>query len=185
MSDKNLHSFYETDSNSAVVMEQAGIPTPKPDWSDTIKITSGCHGLWVNIGTIWGGREDCVDINNGANGIGVNANFIPQGKYVATIKGGTRDITLAGSISLPGGSEVDIDLGNWSDQSSRKVTGVALNLAKPNRAPVTVRVLNADKPAIIGGGPYEYAFPHPDAWYHGIIVKAMLLLGKLGLLKYL
>lgn len=185
MSDRNLHSYYETDSNSAVVKDEMGRKAFRPDWSDTLKITSGCRALWVNIGTIWGGAEDCVDINNGCNGIGVNANFIPQGKYLATIKGGVSNVTLAGSVSLAPAGEVDIDLGNWSDQSSKPVAGVALNLARPNRAPITVRVLNAEPPIILGGGPYEFVWPRPNTWYHGIVVKTMLLLGKLGILKYL
>jgi hypothetical protein len=46
-------------------------------------------------------------------------------------------------------------------------------------------VLNAEKPLIANAVGAEYIWPHPDAWYHRIVVLGMLVLGKVGLLKYL
>ena len=171
MSDYNLYNFYDTDSGREFVYDDPmGDGTPTPSWSDTVKITSGCADFKLTADAIYGGKEDCVDINNRCVGIEVVANFHPQGKYVATIKGGVRGVLLKGILNGHG-KEVDIDLGNWSDQSSQKTQGVKLDLVAYDQSPVTVRVLNAEKPVLVpGSGPYRYVFPHPDAWYHGLAV---------------
>ncbi len=185
MSDDNLHNYYGKDSyNDIVLDEDLGTPALRPKWSDTLKITDGCHSLNVTAPRIYGGAEDCVDINNQARDIVVSSTFVPQGKFAATIKGGVHGVTLIGTLWTRG-SEVDIDLGNWSDQSSRKTTRVALNLETADGKPVRVRVLNAEKPIVVGDTRVEYIWPHPDAWYHRIVVLGMLVLGKVGLLKYL
>lgn len=186
MRDNNLKSFYRNDSNSWYGVPELGKPVNPPDWDDSLKVTDGCHDFTAEIPLLYGGREDCVDINNRARNIGVNATFIPQGKFMATIKGGVENVTLNGEVKGHG-TEVDIDLGNWSDQSSVKVTGVSLNLRpKFFETPITIRVLNSTKPLLVpGSGPYKYVWPLPWKWYHGIVVKAMLILGKVGLLKYL
>ena len=168
MSDRNLHSFYETSNGQAVALDTVGGGWPV-DWSDTIKITSQCTGLRLTADEILGGTEDCVDINNGCRDIKVTSLFHAQGKYVATIKGGAEEVTLSGIVTKHG-TEVDIDLGNWSDQSSAPVRGVRLDLKSITGLPIVVRVLNAAKPTLAGAGPYRFAFPHPDAWYHGLAV---------------
>lgn len=152
-----------------------GRQTSTPDWQDTNKYTSRIHDFVHDVGNVFGGLEDCVDINNGAsNGMITAAAFFPQGKYCATIKGGSHDIRLRGTL-CGHGSEVDVDLGNISDQSDAKTTGITLDLVSADGTPINVRVLNADKPQLIEGtGPYRYAFPHPDKWYHGICVWWLL-----------
>lgn len=173
--DKILHS-YGPDYNGQTLDESSFTIGPirvKPDWQDSLKYTNHITGFIHQVGTVNGGSEDCVDMNNGANGVHVIAKaFNSQGKYVATIKGGSKNCSLSGNITH-GGSEVDVDLGGWSDQSNVKTAGIVLDLTKGG-GPVTVRVLNADKPAVTpGSGPYQYAFPHPDGWYHGICVKVL------------
>lgn len=181
MSDNNLYSFYETDSGRLIEFEVAGYRSNPPHWSDTIKITSKCHLMSLRATTIYGGQEDCIDFNNQVGGIGVKAEYIPQGKYVFTVKGGATGIELSGRI-IGSGSEVDVDLGNWSDQCQWRTTGVVLDLSKPDGSPVTVRVLHADKPTEVAfSGPYKYVFPRPDAWYHKLAVA--LLYGWFRLTK--
>ncbi len=185
MSDDNLHNYYGKDSyNDIVLDEDLGTPALRPKWSDTLKITDGCHSLNVTAPRIYGGAEDCVDINNQARDIVVSSTFVPQGKFAATIKGGAKGIVLKGNL-WSRGSEVDVDLGNWSDQSNRKTSVVLIDLETYDGKPVRVRVLNADKPIVRGSLGVVYVWPHPDAWYHRIIVLGMLVLGKVGLLKYL
>lgn len=161
MPDVNLHSFHDIDSGRLEKADALGHFASKPDWDDTLKISSQCRDFMLFSRIIWGGREDCVDINNRAQNIVVGADFFPQGKYACTIKGGAHSVKIIGRVSVDA-KEVDIDLGNWSDQSQEKTRGVCLQLSK-TAGPVTVRVLHADKPALLGNGPYRYVFPHPDA----------------------
>ena len=173
MSDRNLQSFYETSNDSTYnAAANLGHPTSSPGWSDALKITSQCTNFTYNGQTIYGGHEDCVDINNRCKSIRVSAVFWPQGKYVATIKGGTRGVNLTGSV-YGNGSEVDVDLGNWSDQSQETTRQVHLNLKPMSGKPIKVRVLKAETPTFEeGSGPYEFAWPKPNAWYHDLVVWA-------------
>ncbi len=179
MSDKCLYSFYETSSDQSFSYPTMGEPK-QPDWADTIKITSQCQNMVLHAEQVYGGQEDCVDINNRSQSVTVMAGeWIPQGKYLATIKGGAKSASLAGRV-VSHGSEVDVDLGNWSDQS-QEITGTTiLDLQPTDGKPITVRVLHAVKPYFVASsGPYRYVFPHPDAWYHGLVVKAFYLWCKL------
>lgn len=182
MSDVNLVNYYDRDSGRAFFHERLGEHGSNPNWDDTLKITSRAEDITVIAEEIRGGKEDCVDINNHAYSIGVLAKrWFPQGKYLATIKGGASRISLTGDV-YSHGKEVDVDLGNMSDQSREPVTGVSLALRSQTGKPVVVRVLNAEKPLLARDtGPYRYAFPHPDAWYHGIMVRVLLFLDKFGL----
>lgn len=178
MSDNNLISYYDKDSNQTV--NHGRIGHESPDYDDALKITSRCTGLNVHAKHIIGGREDCVDINNHATAIKVLSDrWFAQGKYIATIKGGASDVFLWGQIT-DGGSEVDVDLGNWSDQSQEKTTNVRLHLTRADGKPVIVRVLHADKPALLPSDKgYRYAFPHPDAFYHRAVVAVFFAFKRL------
>lgn len=171
MSDRNLQSFYETSNDTTYdAADNLGYPNPRPDWSDALKITSQCTNFTYVGQTVYGGQEDCVDINNRCKSVRVSAVFRPQGKYVSTIKGGSRGIILTGSV-YGHGTEVDVDLGNWSDQSQETTRQVHLNLKSMDGKPIRVRVLKAETPTFEeGSGPYEYAWPKPDSWYHDLVV---------------
>ena len=180
--DYNLYSYYEDSSNKTVLMGDMGTPVLNPQWSDTVKITSGCTGLELSADHIYGGKEDCVDTNNKATQCSVNAAWHPQGKYLATIKGGCHGILLTGDVYAHG-SEVDIDIGNISKQSEKPTTGTILGLWSKTGHPIRVRVLNGLKPTFLAGsGPYKLVWPHPDGFYHPFVVKIFLFLGKKGLL---
>ena len=178
--DINLYSYYDRDSGSTVTLQEAGFAAPDPEWSDTIKITSRCQFFTLRADVIFGGKEDCVDCNNRAEEIAVYATlFRPQGKYLATIKGGCAGVFLIGRV-YGHGKEVDVDLGNWSDQSQEETIGVKLALESNDGKPITIRVLNAKKPKLLDGtGPYKYVFPHPDAWYHKLVVTLFNLWNRL------
>jgi hypothetical protein len=172
--DNNLFSYNGPEYNGQSLGNGAGVyghSTPAPDWQDTLKYTTKLQNFTHRVGHVFGGTEDCVDVNNECTGVAVIAKgFWSGGKYVATVKGGSFGITLRGSI-YKSGSEVDVDLGNWSDQSAKKTSMVFLDLVKPEDREVTVRVLNAHKPILApASGPYRYVFPHPDSWYHGAAV---------------
>lgn len=153
-------------------------------WADTLKFSTGLADCNVQAGRVYGGKEDCADFNNKCHNIQLKADsFHSGGKYVTTIKGGCTGIDIRGEIEC-GGSEVDHDYGNWSDQSNAKTTGNILGTWKADGSPVTVRCLNADKPMVVPGtGPYRYLFPRPDAFYHGIVVWLFLTTRRLKLWK--
>ena len=181
MSDYNLYSYYEDSSGLLINKEVMGTPTTAPHWSDTVKITSGCTNLQLRAERIHGGKEDCVDFNNLSTGCSVDAAFYPQGKYLATIKGGCHGILLTGDVYAHG-SEVDVDIGGWSDQEPIKpTTGTILGLWSKTGHPIRVRVLNGTKfTAMAGSGPYTYVWPRPETWYHPFVVKIFLFLGRKG-----
>jgi hypothetical protein len=177
--DKILHAFGRDWSHQTLDQSNTDFGKTAGSWSDTLKYTDGVTDFTHRVGSATGGSEDIIDVNNKACDVTVVAKELwSGGKYVATIKGGSTATYLEGTI-YKGGSEVDIDYGNHSDQSSAKTTGNILNVKHKSGAPVTVRVLNADKPLFTpGSGPYVYVFPHPDAWYHGICVRFFMVFHK-------
>lgn len=169
MTDINLYNYYEG-SNGLTIDDSGktlGRNEPNPSWSDTLKYTSQLTDFRHQIGVVYGGKEDCADINNRCRNLRLSANeWHAQGRYVFTVKGGSAGITLAGHI-VNGGTRADVVIGDHSDQSSDPTTGVRLCLTK-RVGPVRVRVLNGDKPILDPfTGPYQYIWPHPDGWLHG------------------
>ena len=173
--DLNLTNYYDTNNNSIDRQKMMGFPVAHPWWSDTVKITSGCCDFTLLAEEIWGGKEDCVDVNNKASIITVHCDaYRPQGKYLATIKGGSRSVALHGNV-MSHGTEVDVDIGNWSDQSALPTTETVLGLYSKTGKPILVRVLNGAAPYMIDGtGPYVYAFPKPNSWHHKYVVWVFL-----------
>ena len=168
--DKNLYSYNGPDDDCKLVddsMHSFGVEHTPAAWSDTLKYSTGLTDFVHRVGDVFGGKEDCIDVNNRCRNVAVYAKGLwSGGKYVATIKGGSTGTRITGRI-VAGGSEVDVDIGNWSDQSDQPTTGTVLCLTRTDGRPVTVRVLNGEKPAEDpDSGPYRYVFPHPDAWYH-------------------
>jgi hypothetical protein len=149
--DKNFLSF-----SGPVGLQYTGDLTPPDDsYSDTLKF-SAAHEGDVYAGIVIGGREDCVDINNLSRDLFIHSErWEPRGKYLATIKGGSRDIHLGGKVRGHG-SEVDIDLGNHSDQSQRTTGRVTLDLRTEDGSPLTVRVINAITPIFVNSHEQRY-----------------------------
>jgi hypothetical protein len=120
--------------------------------ADTLKF-SGVRNLTVTVeGMVPGGYEDCVDVNNRCQAVRIHApdGFYPLGRYLATIKGGSRNIMLTGPV-WSHGRVCDVDLGNLSDQSLEVTRAVSLNLAPTaSGQPVTWRQLNAAEPIFLG-----------------------------------
>ena len=152
-----------------------GLTPPDATYADTLKITGGSHSGVITAAHINGGYEDCIDINNRCHDIEINAIKLSSGgSYVATIKGGSHDITLRGKI-WKGGKTADIDLGNWSDQSNDRTTGIRLDLTRADGLPVRVRLINADAPRLIGGGPYQVKRLNPILWWFYKLLKRIHL----------
>lgn len=126
-------------------------------FAEGLKITSQAQDITVFANKIIGGYEDCVDINNRCKNITVVANeWEPRGKYLATDKGGSENVKLKGKL-LAHGTEVDVDGGNYSDQSHKTTEGISLELQAWDGSPVTYRSLDA-KSWHLAGGPYICIF---------------------------
>ncbi|MBL9187932.1 MAG: hypothetical protein JNK23_10665 [Opitutaceae bacterium] len=146
--DLNLLSFAH---HRPLGYHAVGDLTPSAEIADTLKVTD-CAGGRIVAGHIIGGREDCIDVNNHCEGIVIEAAVLePRGKYIATIKGGSRHITLRCPCVIGHGTETDIDLGNISDQSD-EVTGPTLLDCQHQLGPlepIRVRVLGATRPILL------------------------------------
>jgi len=152
MADKNYYSI--ADQNDVLIgntIFPSGEVNPL-DYSDIVKLSHATN-ITIKDCTIHGGREDCIDMNRDCDNILIENSFLESnGNYCMTIKGGTKNVTIKNVTITSHGKETDIDLGNWSDQSSELTTNITLeNVVSEDGLPVRVRVLWADKPTVIGG----------------------------------
>jgi len=127
-------------------------PAIPADYEDTVKF-SGWQDAVVEGCDITGGAEDCIDINRMCRDITIKDSILRiTGNQAVTIKGGSSGISLENVVIHGAGKYAEIELGNWSDQSMAKTTGVLLhNVSRADGKPVRVVVGVADKPLIIGG----------------------------------
>ncbi len=148
MADKNYESYA---GQNGVVVEGRKIDGG-PGYNDMLKF-SDCTNFRVTECYIVGGSEDCVDMNRGKGGLIENTMFEPRGSFALTAKGGFSNLHLRNVMVRGRGKETTIDLGNWSDQAPWKMTKniVLENLTSEDGSPVSVRVLWAQKPKVIGG----------------------------------
>lgn len=160
--DKNYRSYADA---VRIRVEDEVIYPPDHTYADALKLSNvsnaeikGCH--------IYGGKEDCIDINRGCQLISISkCDLIPAGKYAVTIKGGSRVVCLSDVIIHDHGAETDIDIGNWSDQSAELTTGVYLNnVTMVDGSPVRCRVLWGEAPTVAGGNVKVTVVPRVLVW---------------------
>lgn len=118
MSETNYRSFYPNDGN---VGDQIFDPIKDGwapgSWSDTAHF-SDCKFQNFRDFQIVGGNEDSVDLNNKCVGNSFEQFALTSGgKYNITLKGGSHNNLFSGLLIKKHGSQVDIEIGNWSDQS--------------------------------------------------------------------
>ena len=160
MSDKNYLSIYAEEVGLRVF---GNLVPPDDSYSDTLKFGGLSHDGEVEAARIVGGREDCVDMNN-VRDIHVRAEvFEPRGRFLATIKGGSVGCQLSGTV-VGHGTETDVDLGNWSDQSRKITRGTRLCLLSADGSPIRVRVLLSEWPVILNAAQQRYSF----AWISSV-----------------
>lgn len=144
--DTNLISYNGPDWSNRTEFRAGGGPiVAGPEFSDAVKITSRIENFTLHLAPVFGGKEDCVDINDHSFNVAVDSElWVPRGKYLATIKGGSSEIILTGKVRGHG-SVVDVDIGNIADQSDDPTGPVYIALEHEDGDPITVRIINGCK----------------------------------------
>lgn len=151
--------FQDTDHNAVVFIRETGevtiseqrlpLKSEASGFDDTLKL-SNCHQFKVKAeGIVYGGTEDCLDINRG-EGLDVKVSLWADRKTqrFITIKGGARNIVVRGQCV--GNPKIAVELGMWSDQSQLKVRNIDLTeLVLP--AGAVILVWNSEPPKLAPG----------------------------------
>lgn len=147
-------------------------------YADAVKF-SGVRRLHVIVtGIIYGGAEDCVDVNNKCYQVTLVAlgGFRARGNFVGTIKGGSKQITIRGEV-LSHGTEVDFDFGNHSDQSDDETQGIFLDVWA--EFTVTWRQLNASDVTLRVGSRFRAVLRLRGGFWRSLFAKLYAIYAKL------
>lgn len=120
MPDRNFLSFTGKPGHVANLVID---PTPGVAWSDILKFSNVTGALFEDIRITRAGTEDGVDINNFSSGNVLRRFTVPCGKQALTLKGGSSDNLLEDWVIVGRGKHVELEFGNWSDQSLGLCTG--------------------------------------------------------------
>lgn len=152
MADKDINYFNVPDGTS--LLEGLIVSPDNPGQYDDLLKVSGKQNLVIRDFEVRGvGIEDGIDCNRLCENVLFENGKVDSGKDLAfTIKGGCRNIHLKNILITRPGNHCEIELGNHSDQSWNKTTGVILeNVRRADGKPVRVAWGRADKPKVIGG----------------------------------
>lgn len=133
-------SLYESSNNT--ILNYTDLDA-SGGYTAALKVTSKAKGIVVHAHRLIGGGENCVDVNNGVDGLTVTAIYAPLGKYALSAKA-SRAIRFVGHIRGRA-KRWEVNLGSWSDQSRAVQTGTLLELTA-DTYPIRVWVGNADIP---------------------------------------
>lgn len=178
--DVNLYSFNGPDQNNGTVtIGTADASTG--GLSSALKFSTGLSGFTLHAEKAYGGRDACVDVNNKCRALRIVVDELwPTGQFAATIKGGSKAVSLTGRL-MRHAKTYDVIIGDWSDQSHDSTAGVSLAITPDDGRPVTVCVLAGEKPVEVKGtGPYAYQFPKPDDPFHDLWVFLFETLRRWG-----
>ena len=98
-------------------------PTPGVEWSDALKFSNVTDSTFDNVRITRAGKEDGIDMNNYSSRNILRRWIVPCGKQALTLKGGSRDNLLIDWVIVGRGKHVELEFGNWSDQSEGLSTG--------------------------------------------------------------
>lgn len=141
MSDVNFRSI--ADTTGVDIIGEAICPSNPTTYSDILKF-SNARNCSVDGSVICGGKEDCVDMNRNCRNIVIrNSTININGMQGFTIKGGCEYIELNSLVFRGNPKNVEIELGNYSEQSDEPPRAIFLtNLSREDGKPVRVRLLN-------------------------------------------
>lgn len=138
-------------------------PDPKV-YDSILKLSRRSNTVLTNVRAAQG-KENCVDINNETVDCALHGEWGvegTEGEQVFTIKGGSRNVTISGTIHSSG-TDTDIEIGCWSDQSTKPVSNIDLSgLSRPNSLVLRVvfgRVNQPWKVLFLGKAPDDILLP--------------------------
>lgn len=111
-------------------------------YNDILKFSGAANVSLLNGVVVAQGKEDSVDMNRFCTNITLQGDFgmgNVQGNSAFTIKGGSKDIQLFGTIHNRN-KETDVDIGNWSDQTYDESTNISVHVNHADGKPVRVRI---------------------------------------------
>lgn len=156
--DLNHLSYADVQNDEMVVLHHLNVSPPDAEKYDDLLKVSHCRNMTFRhlvVAPNGMQREDAVDIMRFSRDIVLDGAILRGGKYVMTIKGGSRDIQLHDVLierPASGGEGVDIDIGNFSHNALGRTGRVVLrDVLRSDGKPVRVRVGWADEPVIVGG----------------------------------
>lgn len=125
------------------------------------------------------GKENTVDMNNECAGIALEGDFGVEGnegEQIFTIKGGCTDILVKGTVHSRG-VKTDIEVGAWSDQSTKPSTHIDLSLLRhASGRPLTVVLSRVNNPlrSILFGRSPDIALPAGARVLKGLSLGGLL-----------
>lgn len=152
--DRNFKSFEQLTDRS--FSGEVLIPTNPSEWADTVKVWK-CFGCYFQDFTVVGGKEDVADLSPETSAcVFKNWAAASSGNFVFTIKGGSKHNLFQNIHITRGGSEVDIDIGNWSSRNFDPSPGNRfVNVWRSDGKPVTVRYRFFGCRPILEAGDYK------------------------------
>lgn len=148
----------------SIPMDGKLLPAEPQAWDAVLKF-SGRHNLQLGGLRVAQGRENAVDLNNECNGIALEGVFGVgggEGDQVFTVKGGTIDTLLKGTVESRGRKAIAV-LGCWSDQSTKPTSYVDMSMLRMKDAsvPFTVILGRVNRPlrSILFGRSPDIALP--------------------------
>jgi len=120
MPDKNFLSF---SGHFGYVRDLVVDPDTTLPWADALKFSNVHDSTFDNIRVLHAGSEDGVDMNNFTCRNVLKQFTVPCGRQALTLKGGSCDNVLVDWLIVGRGKYVELEFGNWSDQSHGLSTG--------------------------------------------------------------
>jgi hypothetical protein len=163
--DLNAVSLYETASNSTIDYHRLD----GTGHTAALKITSHAANLAIAAGTIIGGSENCVDVNNEVRMLHVDVGeYIARGKHAISAKT-SFGCVFTGHIKGRA-KRWEVNLGSWSDQSDSLQDGTRLELTAEHY-PIRVWLGNATIPAMDNASKYKLM----GFGRHGAFVRKLVM----------
>lgn len=123
-------------------------PDDPTQWDSALKVSGNTYPVHVDGISAAQCRENVLDINH-SQAVGFMRATLGRagevGDQVVTIKGGSSDITVEGTI-YSRGRLCDVYLGQWADQSTAKASRIDLvGLKRADGKPVTIILARVDR----------------------------------------
>lgn len=130
-------------------------PTGSLNYASILKICHPTFPIEIDDLVLSQASENCLDIDDKVHGVKLtNVNFGVgggQGDQVITIKGDATNIYISGVLHTRGKrGGVDVDIGNWCDQTYAMSKNIVLDLRHIDGKPVNVRIGRATNVTLRG-----------------------------------